>query len=84
MEKMLLPAVMSFAQSKQKGQALIAQRDYAAAAVEYRAALQSMSELMEKLPAAEGSPLMAQIQQLRRTMEAELVTAVQRQSQEQQ
>ena len=78
LEAQLMPAVMSFAQSKQAGQLLLQKQDYAAAATEYRGALKAMSDLMEKLPAAEGGPMIAQLQQLRRSMEAELVAAVQK------
>ena len=80
LEAQLLPAVMSFAKSKHAGQMLLQQQDYAAAAAEYRGALKAMSELMEKLPAEEGGPMLAQLQQLKHSMEAELVAAVQKQT----
>lgn len=75
----LMPAVLKFAQRKQAGQKLINERNYAAAATEYRQAIKSMSELMEKLPSSEGEPMRMKLLDLKRSMEAELVGAVQRQ-----
>ena len=76
LEAQLLPAVLSFAACKQAGSKLIQEQDYAGAAAEYRRALKAMSELLEKLPTAEGGPMMAQLLKLREGMEAELVQAV--------
>ncbi|KAL1524113.1 hypothetical protein AB1Y20_019022 [Prymnesium parvum] len=78
-EAQLLPAVLAFAKRKQAGQQLIQERNYSGAAVEYREALKSMQELMEKLPPSDGGPIRAQLQQLKKSMESELVAAVQRQ-----
>ena len=62
-------------QGKQAGAALLQQKKYPEAAAEYRSALASMSELLQKLPDDEASPIAQQIIKLRRGMEAELVKA---------
>ena len=80
LEASLLPAVMSFAQRKQAGAQLLQDKQYAAAAAEYRGALSAMSSLLSKLPANESSPLLEQLTKLRRGMESELLQATQAQA----
>ena len=77
LEASLLPAVISFAQRKQAGAQLLQDKQYAAAAAEYRGALSAMSSLLSKLPANESSPLLEQLTKLRRGMESELLQATQ-------
>lgn len=77
LEASLMPAVMSFAQRKQAGALLLQEKKYAAAAAEYRGALAAMTELLDKLPANESSPLVEQLGKLRRSMETELLQATQ-------
>lgn len=76
----LMPAVMEFAQRKQKGTLLLQQKQYAQAAAEYRGALASMSTLLDRMDDAESSPLKEQLLKLRRAMEAELLAATQAQA----
>eukprot|EP00320_Phaeocystis_rex_P009518 CAMPEP_0119096916 /NCGR_PEP_ID=MMETSP1178-20130426/174426_1 /TAXON_ID=33656 /ORGANISM="unid sp, Strain CCMP2000" /LENGTH=229 /DNA_ID=CAMNT_0007080831 /DNA_START=15 /DNA_END=704 /DNA_ORIENTATION=+ len=76
----LMPAVVSFAQRKQAGAQLLQNKQYAAAAAEYRGALSAMSALLDKLPANESSPLLDQLTKLRRSMEGELLQATQAQA----
>ena len=80
LEASLLPAVVSFAQRKQAGAQLLQDKQYAAAAAEYRGALSAMSSLLSKLPANESSPLLEQLTKLRRGMEGELLQATQAQA----
>ena len=56
-----MPAVMTFAQRKQAGQQLLQSKQYAAAATEFRGALASMAELVDRLPKHESSPLVEQV-----------------------
>ena len=79
LEASLKPAVMTFAQRKLAGTRLLHSKQFAAAAAEYRGALDSMNDLVDKLPENEASPLIDKLKELRYDMESELVQATQAQ-----
>lgn len=80
LDALLMPAVMEFAQRKQKGSLLLQQKQYAQAAAEYRGAIASMATLLDRRPDDESSPLKEQLLKLRHAMEAELLAATQAQA----
>ena len=76
LEAQLRPAVLAFAERKQAGAALLAERRYAEAEVEFTAALDGMGSLVGTLPDGEElGPLYEQLGSLRAAVEAELAQA---------